>query len=367
MKKQLVRIFLCFSFLISYSLVFPPTVYAQSGDGDDQLILGQSYTLESGKVQEGSIIVFGGTLVVEDGARVNGDIFIAGGSLDLKGKVKGAVSSLGSYVNIGDTAVIEKDLSVVGGTVSRSEKASVLGHVDVSSGEKLDFVRPNDVINDLKRTPVLFDLGPIKDIFGSMSRVLGLAALAALIVLFLNKHVEYVAQTLTVKPLLSFLIGLLSAIVVPALMLLLCITLILFPFGILGLLLLGAAFLFGWIAAGYEVGKRLTASLKLNWAPAIVAAVGAFFLATVSEMANIIPCLGWIIAGFISFFGLGAVVMSRFGTQMVEASPAIVHPSATLPFPGTQLHADLTPPSTPDVNKGTGQTPEEDNPHPPVE
>ena len=331
MKKQIIRIFLCFSFLLSLGLAFPSTVYAQSGTGDDQLILGQSYTLESGKIQEGSIIVFGGTLLVENGARVNGDVFIAGGSLDLKGIVKGTVSSLGSYINIGETAVIESDLSVVGGTFNRSDKAKIAGHVDISSGEKINFARPSDVIGDLRKAPLIFDWGPIKDIFGGMSRVLGLSALAALLALFLIKPVERVAQAVTEKPMMSFLIGLLTVVVAPALMVVLIITIILSPFGLLGLVLLGAAILFGWVAAGYEVGRRITGSLKVDWAPVVVAGVGALVLSALSELANFIPCFGWIIPTFISLLGLGAVIMSRFGTQAVEATPSMRPPSAPLP------------------------------------
>jgi hypothetical protein len=127
---------------------------------------------------------------------------------------------------------------------------------------------------------------------------------------------------------MSFLMGLLTVIVVPALMILLIITLILSPFGLLGFLLLGLAMLFGWIAMGYEVGKRIVASLKVDWAAPIVAGMGVLVLSLVSELVNFndfIRCLGWILPAFISLLGLGAVVISRFGSN------GYVHPAAPVP------------------------------------
>ena len=317
MKNTFARIFVVFNMIFTLMLVFPAPVHAQSGTGGDKLVLGQSFTLESGQIQDGSIVVFGGTVRIKDGAQVNGDIFIAGGSLDLQGRVKGTVTSMGSVINVGDTAVIEKDLSSVGGTVTRSEKALIQGRVDISSGDKIDFARPTDVIKSLPYRPILFDMGPIADLFGLLTRVLGLTVLAAFMALFLFKPIERVADTAVSRPMMSFFIGLLSVIVVPALMALLIITLILSPFGLLGFIMLGVAMLFGWIAIGYEVGKRIALSLKVEWAAPVVTGLGVLVLSLVSELINFndfIRCIGWLLPAFISLLGLGAVVISRFGT-----------------------------------------------------
>ena len=135
--------------------------------------------------------------------------------------------------------------------------------------------------------------------------------------LFLFKPIERVADTAVSRPMMSFFIGLLSVIVVPALMALLIITLILSPFGLLGFIMLGVAMLFGWIAIGYEVGKRIALSLKVEWAAPVVTGLGVLVLSLVSELINFndfIRCIGWLLPAFISLLGLGAVVISRFGT-----------------------------------------------------
>jgi hypothetical protein len=338
--NKIARIGVVLTVLLTAMLVFPAGVHAQSGTGDDQLVLGDSYTLESGQTLSGSLVVFGGTVTIKEGATVEGDIFIAGGSLDLRGAVNGSVTSLGSVVDVSDTAAIAGDLSTVGGTVDRAEKAVVKGHIDIGPSNKLNFAKPGDYLKHLPQSPILFDMGPIKDLFGALTRMLGMAALAALVALFLLKPTEHVAQAAVSQPGISLLMGLLSIIVAPALMVLLVITLILSPFGLLGMIILGLAILLGWIAIGYEVGLRMAGSLKVDWAPAIVAGVGTLVLVAASELGGFIPCIGWLIPAFVTLLGLGAVVVSRFGT--VSGLPAT-------PVTPSMPSRPATPPSVPPV------------------
>ena len=294
--------------------------------------MGQSCTLQKGDIQEGSLVIIGGSLSIKDGAQVNGDVFVIGSSLDVQGNVKGTITAMGSVVNIGDTAVVEKDVDAVGGTVTRSDKAQIMGRVDISSGDKIDFARPTDVIKSIPQSPILFDMGPFVNGFGILTRVLGLAVLAAFVVLFFLKPVERVAETAIKHPVRALLMGLLTFVVVPALMVLLIITLILSPFGLLGFILLGLAMLFGWIAVGYEVGKRVAAAFKAVWAAPVVAGVGVLLLSLVSEMLNLNPmvaCVGWVLPALVSLLGLGAVVMSRFGSNGAAHAPAF--PAVPLP------------------------------------
>ena len=337
--NKFARIWMVMTLLVTGMLAFPSAVHAQSGNGDDQLVLGDSYTLESDQTLEGSLVVLGGTATIKEGAQVKGDIFIVGGSLDLRGSVGGGVTAVGSVVDISDTAVIEQDLSTIGGTVDRAQKAVVKGHIDIGPSNKFNFAKPNDYIQRLPQGPVLFDMSPIKDAFGSFTRALGMAVLAALLMLFLFKPTECVAQSAVKQPVLSFFLGLLTIVVAPALMVLLIITLIFIPLGLLGLLILGLGMLLGWIAIGYEVGRRVTVSMKVDWAAPVVAAVGTLILAVVSELGAFIPCIGWVIPVFISLMGLGAVVISRFGTQLNNGNYPVIPPPVppTPPAPRTPI------------------------------
>jgi hypothetical protein len=94
---------------------------------------------------------------------------------------------------------------------------------------------------------------------------------------------------------------------------------------------MGLAMLFGWIAIGYEVGKRTAAAFNIVWAPPVIAGVGTLILSLVSGILNIIPlvnCVGWFFPALMSLLGLGAVVVSRFGTSNSLPQPVVPNPPA---------------------------------------
>jgi len=76
------------------------------------------------------------------------------------------------------------------------------------------------------------------------------------------------------------------------------------------------AWMFGLIALGLEVGKRLAQLFKQEWAPAAAAGAGTFVLMLVLNGAReAVPCVGWIFPALAGMLGLGAVILTRFGWQ----------------------------------------------------
>jgi len=74
------------------------------------------------------------------------------------------------------------------------------------------------------------------------------------------------------------------------------------------------ALTYGWIALGYEIGKRLFGS-KSNLSPALIAGLGTVILSVVGRVVWSIPCIGWLLASTLSMFGLGAIILTRIGTR----------------------------------------------------
>jgi energy-coupling factor transporter transmembrane protein EcfT len=123
--------------------------------------------------------------------------------------------------------------------------------------------------------------------------------------------------------------------VLPIVLVLLAITICLSPVSLIGGALLAIAWAFGLIAIGTEVGKRLAEIFKQEWAIAVEAALGTFILILVFNGAALIPCVGWLLRAVVGIVGLGAVLLTRFGTQ--DYPPA-------LPAQGS-AGAPPTPPS----------------------
>jgi hypothetical protein len=83
-------------------------------------------------------------------------------------------------------------------------------------------------------------------------------------------------------------------------------------------LFLGAAGLLGWVAIGARVGGRLLSALGAGEvAPLWVAGVGTLVITLITVGLTAGFCLaplGWVLMFIIGCFGLGAVVLTRFGT-----------------------------------------------------
>ena len=125
--------------------------------------------------------------------------------------------------------------------------------------------------------------------------------------------------------------GLLTVVVAPIAIVLSIVTLILIPLAPIIVVALVVAGVFGWIAIGYEVGQRFTQAIHQNWHPAFSAGLGTFALTLVAKVLTGIPvlnCVGWLVPFLLSMAALGAVLMTRFGTQAVSAPGA---PSAGVP------------------------------------
>jgi hypothetical protein len=165
-------------------------------------------------------------------------------------------------------------------------------------------------------------------------QILGFSVLALVIVLLLPRYSLNVINTMAAQPVLAGGIGLLTMVLLPfvaVLLALLAITIILIPVTLIGFMVIAAALALGWIAVGYELGKLLETSLKQDWAEPVVAGIGTLMLGVGSWLVSMIPCIGWFLIVLVAAVGLGAVVLSRFGTQLNLPNPPAAPVTAITP------------------------------------
>jgi cytoskeletal protein CcmA (bactofilin family) len=315
MKKVLLACLLALLLAVSATPVFA------DGDGG-RVIFGGSFTLESGERLDGDLVIFGGSAVLEEDSRVDGDVVVMGGNASVAGEVDGDVVTFGGNVEVRSTAVVEGNLATIGGNVEREAGAVVRGK-EVEGFEFEGLPRFTRVYT--YRWPDWFSF--IFGVFKAIFVALALAALGLLIVLFWPKQTEVVGQAVLDAPLPSGGVGLLTAVVAVALMVLLAITICLSPVAfLLGVAMLVAG-IFGWAAVGLLVGQRLLEAFKVKViTPLIAVAVGILLL----SLLGAIPCLGTIFGFVVGCLGLGAVVLTRFGTQTYPL-PKPVPPAPPVP------------------------------------
>jgi hypothetical protein len=237
------------------------------------------------------------------------------------------VVTFGGNLVLQATAVVDGDLVNIGANIVRDDRAVVGG----SQVEGLEF----EGFPRFRAFPTRFgfDRGvdlwsrSILNIFRDIFAALALAALGLLVVLFWPKQTEVVGQATLAAPLPSAGVGLLTGVVAVVLMVLLAITICLSPVAfLLGVAMLVAG-IFGWIAVGLLVGQRLLEAFKVKGITPLMAVAAGTLLISVLRA---IPCLGAIFGFVVGCAGLGAVVLTRFGTQTYPL-PTSVPPAPPLP------------------------------------
>ncbi|MDX9864525.1 MAG: hypothetical protein RBT34_06950 [Anaerolineaceae bacterium] len=332
--KPISRISLVLITLVILLAAFPGAAYAQTTGGDEgKFVFGGSYSLDSGDTLYGGLVVVGGSAELEEGSLVVGDVVVVGGQVEIYGEVDGNVIVVGGQAYLGEESIVNDDLVTIGGAVQREEGALVRGAItaEMPEGFNLNGFSPETLqVNRSWRSYIWEGFRPLGDMIMNVMQALAMAALAAVLALFLLKPMERVSQAVVIQPLPAGGLGILTMIVLPALLVVLAITIILIPLSLIGFLVLGAGFVFGWIALGLEVGKRMEKMFKVeeSWAPAVRAGVGTLTLSLLSFAVGLVPCVGWILPFLVSMLSLGGVVLTLFGTRdypPVEVAKTAAH------------------------------------------
>ncbi len=303
-------------------IVAAPTALAQDITGD-RLIIGQSFTLKSEETLAGNLAVLGGSVELQQGSAVRGDIAVFGGNLGVDGTVTGDVVLFGGSATLHESAVINGDLAVFGGAIHRAPGAVVTG--EVIGGLSAPFtwlprIGGNFAPPEFLR-PRVGQSNDIWDVLGAivvwqlvtLAWVVGLALLGAIAVSAAPQAMGRIADQAASAPFMSFSMGLLTLVVgflLGLLFLIACCS------GLLVWLALLVAGVVGWLAVGLWLGQRLLQALRVHNANALGEI--ALGVAIITVLARLPWCIGSLFGLALGCVGLGAVVLTRFGTQPPE-------------------------------------------------
>ncbi len=335
--------------------------YAQGFRNIGQIVLGRDVSLDSGQVLENSLVILGGRMTMAPGSRVAGDLAVVGGDATISGVIQGNVLIVGGALHLSATAQVRGNVSVIGGRMQREPGAQVQGTIREIGGFNFapfgQFVGrfggwglPLLIVSGWGGSSVVIGMWRM---FWAVVTAMGVAVISLLVVRFLPRHATTIVGTVRDATAASFGVGLLTGAIGVIIIAVLIATICLAPLGMLLTLPLALATLLGWTMMGYWLGQHLMPLLnkRASPEPMIVALVGTLVLTAGQQgltMLSGTPCLGfffrllgtavWLIAGAI---GLGAVVLSRFGTQR--------YPITISPVP--QPAVTSTPVSPPEVSR----------------
>ncbi len=289
----------------------------------------------------GDIVQIGRDVIIDHDERVDGSVIAIGGDVLVLGEVKGdAVGILGDVKVDG---YVHGDAVAPTGAVTVTSTGRIRRNVFASS----IITEPGGRIGGKREyTGVSLPSGPkiIRGFYLSLLMVqLGIAVFAVFLVLlghaFAGKNIALIRTRIRRSSIKSFFVGLLTMFLgIPILWILLIITVIGIPVAFLVLpLAVVIAVVLGYSAIGLRLGEMLVENTRFTAQSQLgrtLLGVSVMLMLTVVGAALLLAqfgpttALGWIlfVVGIaVSFIattaGLGAVVLTRFGTRLEKPRP----------------------------------------------
>lgn len=280
--------------------------------GGGNAYLGQDVYIHSGEVVEGDMSLLGGRVVFEKDSLVRGNVAVMAGEVLVNGHIEGNLVAFGGVVDLGATAVVEGDVVALG-TVRRHPDAQVHGRLVMGLGAARSmgmFARPHAE----GRLSVERLFPAVGTWAGAVLRILAiviaLIGTALVLAVLLPGNLNNIARVMISHLPLTVGVGLLTFVLLIFLVPILVVLCIGIPVAIVLLLAVGVGALVGWVAAGTLLGERLLHVFRVGTThPAIAAGLGVGLMTLFAQ----VPCVGWLLGLFIASWGLGSVILTRFG------------------------------------------------------
>lgn len=298
----------------------------------------------------------GGGVQVGEGETVDGPVVAIGGSVVVNGEVREDVVAVGGGVRLGPKARVSGDVTAVGGSVQKDPQAEVDGKIN-EIGLRMPHVHFGRGFW-LPATGIFAGaFRPWVEVMATLFRMVLFGLLAFLVFLIARSPVERIERAAAVEPWKAGLVGIFAQLLfVPVFVL----TIIILAISIVGIPLLLfvpplailafiAALIVGFTGVAYRVGR--TAQERFGWAqqpPSLLLLVGLLGIWVITiggRMMSLVGGPAWAVAtallivGFLVEYvawtvGLGAAVMTRFGTRSAGGSgPLTVPPPAVAAGP----------------------------------
>jgi hypothetical protein len=256
---------------------------------------GAVVVIDSHKTECGNLTTFGGTLAI-DGV-LKGDIVAFNSNVVITGTVEGNIEVYGGNLNLQSSSYVHGDINLYGGHWAQAKGAQIDGAV-------------------INRTEHIGSLLLGNGGFGlSIWFLLIWVPLGLLFNTLFPEHVMFVRTTIVSKARRSFVIGLLTILLAPPVLVVLIALVISIPLAIIVGLGLIAAWALGTVAIGGNLGYYIMRRVAPQQNTRLMQIVIGL---TVLVLAGSLPYIGWFISIGAGLLGLGAVFLSRFGTRLYD-------------------------------------------------
>jgi len=247
------------------------------------------------------ITKFGSDIYIEKNTSVDKAVAI-GGSIKVVGNVQEDVVAIGGNVELTNSAIVLGDVVTIGGKLKKAPGAII-------KGEIVEIGVPGSGAWGRKESMSMWGLGFVLFKLASFAGVL---ILALILVAFATKQIGMASSAAEKNGWRSFWVGLLAMISIVPIALLLLVSIVGIIFVPLWGLLVVTAFFFAKVVLSQLIGKKLLKLFKIDKKPMpLEVALGLIVL----SLIGMVPILGGIALWALGTIALGAIVLTRFGTQ----------------------------------------------------
>jgi hypothetical protein len=283
----------------------------------------------AGASEDKNIIKIGTDVTIENGMKVRNVVTI-GGQITIGGTVDSNVVAVGGSVVLTKTAVVGGNVIALGGVIVSARDAQVNGSLTEINSSNLYETLTAAMSTEWEGWSWVFAVI-------SLAIFLVIVVVALLIVALLPKPVRIVAEAIRENTFKVVLCGLLGLVLIAPLALLLTISVVGIALIPLEVIIVVASVLLGFIAVGQLVGGKV---LHLFRRPNPGMVRQTFWGLIALWLIGWIPYIGWMVKAVAIVLGLGAVLITRFGThQSWKCTPpapdaVVTVPAAVTPVPG---------------------------------
>jgi cytoskeletal protein CcmA (bactofilin family) len=269
--------------------------------GDDLRVAGGDIHLR-GSVVDNAMIA-GGTITASSNSDVGGDLDAAGGSIEIAGHVGRDLSCDGGSVTIRGT--VDGNATIDADDIRILQSARIQGDLEYTSDKEIE-IPAGTVMGDVvyKRSEK-----KVEDIYSkitsSIISFLSILLIGLLMVRFTGNTTTKVSDTIATQVLKSLGSGVLLLIAIPLMALILMITVIGIPLGLIVLFAYIVILYISKIFVGLAIGRPIVTYVKKeSSSPYWHLVVGLIVIA----LATMIPLVGFFISLIVILAGLGGLV-----------------------------------------------------------
>jgi len=244
----------------------------------------------------GSLLRLYENAVVPAGGQVD-DLVVIAGSAEVAGKVTGNVVVIGGNVTLLKTAVVAGDIVCLGGKITDLQGAAVVGS-KVEIGGVIGWQSlPFSSIGKLLLLGFLL----------KVATAVLMLALSIFLVLMWPNQIKCAAEEASNDMVRSSLVGVLAVTLMVPLAIGFTVTVFGLPIALAIFIFMSAAGWFGTATVAYMAGHKMAGKLS----PVAAIVIGLLIL----KMIHFVPLLGGMLYFIVTLPGLGAVLLTRFGTN----------------------------------------------------